>query len=176
MQVSRLGLPLINEAVIGLQDKDKYNRTQPANDVPNFGAYFLNPVIVRDAEAVGIYTALGVPQSTRRRAQVEPPRHHRHDQPQGLGPQHPAHRDRRRAPRRPGARLGFPNGRSLEGGPAPNKEQADVTDVLSRVLLSKGTIAVKDNVDYNDRPFLTEFPYLALPWEGYAQGHGKPTP
>ena len=25
----------------------------------NFGAYFLNPVIVRDAEAVGIYAALG---------------------------------------------------------------------------------------------------------------------
>ena len=55
MQVSRLGLPLINEAVIGLQDKDKYNRTTPRDDVANFGAYFLNPVIVRDAEAVGIY-------------------------------------------------------------------------------------------------------------------------
>ena len=64
VQVSRLGLPLINEAVIGLQDKDKYNRTKPAKDVANFGAYFLNPVIVRDAEAVGIYKALGVPQST----------------------------------------------------------------------------------------------------------------
>ena len=59
VQVSRLGLPLINEAVIGLQDKDKYNRTKPATDVKNFGAYFLNPVIVRDAEAVGIYKALG---------------------------------------------------------------------------------------------------------------------
>ena len=60
VQVSRLGLPLINEAVIGLQDKDKYNRTTPVTDVANFAGYFLNPIIVRDAEAVGIYNALGV--------------------------------------------------------------------------------------------------------------------
>src|SRR6185369_12836153 len=60
VQVSRLGLPLVNEALIGLQDKDKFNRTYPAKDVENFGAYFLNPVVVRDAEAVGIYKALGV--------------------------------------------------------------------------------------------------------------------
>src|SRR5205085_4649989 len=41
-------------------DKDNYNRTHPRDDVPNYGAYFLNPVVVRDAEAVGIYAALGV--------------------------------------------------------------------------------------------------------------------
>ena len=45
---ARLAEPLINEAVIGLQDKDKFNRTKPAKDVANFGAYFLNPVVVRD--------------------------------------------------------------------------------------------------------------------------------
>lgn len=56
-QVSRQGLPLINEAVIGLQDKDKWNRRQPKDDVPVFGAYFLNPVIVRDAQGVGLYTS-----------------------------------------------------------------------------------------------------------------------
>src|SRR6202012_5619566 len=64
VQVSRLGLPLVNEALIGLQDKDKYNRSSRQNDVKNFGAYFLNPVVVRDADAVGIYKALGVPEST----------------------------------------------------------------------------------------------------------------
>ena len=32
-QVSRLGLPLINEAVIGLQDKDKCNRKRPKDDL-----------------------------------------------------------------------------------------------------------------------------------------------
>ena len=43
MQVSRLGLPLINEVVIPLQDKDKYNRSNPRDDVANFGAYILDP-------------------------------------------------------------------------------------------------------------------------------------
>jgi hypothetical protein len=58
-QVSRLGLPLINEAVIGLQDKDRWNRRTPKDDVPLFGPYFLNPVIVRDAQGVGLYGAGG---------------------------------------------------------------------------------------------------------------------
>lgn len=58
-QVSRLGLPLINEAVIGLQDKDRFNAKRPKDDVSLFGAYFLNPVIVRDAQGVGLYSPSG---------------------------------------------------------------------------------------------------------------------
>ena len=56
-QVSRLGLPLVNEAIIGLQDKDYWNRLEPSDDLGTFGAYFLNPIVVRDAEAVGFYKA-----------------------------------------------------------------------------------------------------------------------
>src|SRR5207302_1110086 len=58
-QVSRLGFPLINEAVIGLQDKDRWNRSQPQDDAANFASYYLNPIIVRDAEVVGQYSACG---------------------------------------------------------------------------------------------------------------------
>jgi hypothetical protein len=58
-QVSRLGLPLINEAVIGLQDKDRWNAKRPKDDVALFAAYFLNPVIVRDAQGVGLYAPTG---------------------------------------------------------------------------------------------------------------------
>lgn len=57
VQVSRLGLPLINEAVIGLQDKDYWNHTTPAEDIALFAPYFLNPIVVRDAEAIGFYGA-----------------------------------------------------------------------------------------------------------------------
>src|SRR6185369_9855022 len=60
VQVSRLGLPLVNEVLIGYQDKDKYNRSLPRDDVSNFGAYFLNPILVRDAEAIGLYRQLGL--------------------------------------------------------------------------------------------------------------------
>src|SRR5262249_5379294 len=36
VQVSRLGLPLVNEALIGLQDKDNFNRSHPSQDVSLF--------------------------------------------------------------------------------------------------------------------------------------------
>ncbi len=42
VQVSRLGMPLTNEAIIPLQMKDKWNATMPANDL-QFAAYFSNP-------------------------------------------------------------------------------------------------------------------------------------
>jgi hypothetical protein len=176
VQVSRLGLPLVNEALIGLQDKDKYNHTTPANDVPNFGAYFLNPVVVRDAEAVGIYKALGVDPT--------PFKSNRLDIIDAINltniPSAGAHSIPLSAT---GDVLrvdmaidsGFPNGRPIPG-PAPNKEQADVTDVLLSLILAKGMVAISDGVDYNDKNYLTTIPYLALPWQGYDQGHGKPTP
>ena len=45
VQVSRLGWPLVNEVIIPLQDKDKYNRSRPKDDVANFGAYILDPEV-----------------------------------------------------------------------------------------------------------------------------------
>jgi len=174
VQVSRLGLPLVNEAVIGLQDKDKYNRTRPVHDVTNYGAYFLNPVVVRDAEAVGIYAALGVDPT--------PFKSNRTDILDIIGltniPTAGAHSftqigDVLRVDM--AIDSGFPNGRPIPG-PAPNKEQADVTDVLLSVLLSKGMLTISDGVDYNDANYLTSLPWLPLPWRGSDQGHGKPTP
>ena len=44
-QVSRLGSPLVNEVVIGITDKDKFNASQPKDDVANFGNYVLYPTL-----------------------------------------------------------------------------------------------------------------------------------
>ena len=44
-QVSRLGNPLVNEVVIGLDDKDKFNSSKPKNDVANFADYVTNPTL-----------------------------------------------------------------------------------------------------------------------------------
>jgi hypothetical protein len=41
-QVSRLGAPLVNEVVIGLPDKDRFNASQPKND-GQFADYVTNP-------------------------------------------------------------------------------------------------------------------------------------
>jgi hypothetical protein len=43
-QVSRLGMPLVNELVIGLPDKDKFNASHPADDV-QFLHYVTNPYL-----------------------------------------------------------------------------------------------------------------------------------
>ena len=44
-QVSRLGMPLVNEVVIGLKDKDKFNGSKPVNDAANFADYVTNPTL-----------------------------------------------------------------------------------------------------------------------------------
>jgi hypothetical protein len=43
-QVSRLGMPLVNELVIGLPDKDKFNASRPVND-GQFLHYVTNPYL-----------------------------------------------------------------------------------------------------------------------------------
>ncbi|MBS0449297.1 MAG: DUF4331 domain-containing protein [Proteobacteria bacterium] len=43
-QVSRLGMPLVNEVVIGLNDKDKFNASKPQDD-GQFATYVTNPTL-----------------------------------------------------------------------------------------------------------------------------------
>ncbi len=44
VQVSRLGMPLVNEVVIGLKDKDKFNSSRPTGDA-QFADYVTNPTL-----------------------------------------------------------------------------------------------------------------------------------
>ena len=183
-QVSRLGLPLINEAVIGLQDKDLWNRLRPADDVAYFGGYFLNPVVVRDAEFAGFYAAGGALAACG--AKLDTLKSNRLDIIDVINlkniPTAGAHNiplsatgDVLRVDL--GIPSGFPNGRGLT--PSANTEQADVTDVELGLLLTGldptclpgfgGT--VPDGVGANDKTFLAGFPYLASPWEGFSDGH-----
>ena len=55
VQVSRLGMPLVNEVVIGLPDKDKFNASRPQND-GQFATYVTNPTLPALLEI-----ALGLP-------------------------------------------------------------------------------------------------------------------
>jgi hypothetical protein len=43
-QVSRLGMPLVNELVIGLKDKDRFNHSKPEDD-KQFATYVTNPTL-----------------------------------------------------------------------------------------------------------------------------------
>lgn len=44
VQVSRLGMPLVNEVVIGLKDKDRFNASKPSGDA-QFLTYVSNPTL-----------------------------------------------------------------------------------------------------------------------------------
>jgi hypothetical protein len=43
-QVSRLGMPLVNEVVIGIKDKDRFNSSEPKDD-GQFATYVTNPTL-----------------------------------------------------------------------------------------------------------------------------------
>ena len=168
IQVGRQGLPLVNAGLIGTQDQNKYLRTKPINDFDNFGAYFLFPVIARDLELLGTYAALGVDQATidllkgPRTDILEtinldnipfPGAHHVPLQRKFTG-------DVLRLDVAIDSR--FPNGRRIDGGPTPDMEHVDVSDVLLTVIASGGAIPISDGVQYNDKDYLTVFSVFTI--------------
>jgi hypothetical protein len=181
VQVGREGLPLIDAAMIGVQDQSKYLRTTPVTDVENFATYFLNPILVRDAEALGIYGALGLPQAT-----IDSLKSGRVDILKTINLDNLPTPSAHHVPIAPGTTgdvlrvdiatdSQFPNGRMIPGR-FPNAEQVDVSDALLTLIVSGGAIEIGDGVNHNDKDYLTEFPWLALPWQGLNEGHGAPAP
>jgi Domain of unknown function (DUF4331) len=193
VQVSRLAEPLINEVVIPLRKKDRWNASDPSNDA-DFAAHYTSPEVTRLANF--LYPALDNAPETGRGdiaaiLLTGVP---------GLNFTGPTQADLIRlntgiAPSAPvgaGNRLGvlggdfagFPNGRRLED---------DVTDIELRALTcgygpgvgplieSFGFCAgnanrspnnlLGDGVDKNDRPFRTTFPYVPVPHQGYQHVH-----
>jgi hypothetical protein len=169
VQVSRLGHPLVNEVVIGLADKDKFNATKPTGDTA-----FLNYVV--DPELPKLFQALyGIPAPPAPRndlvtvfltgipglnkpanANQVPCEMLRLNM--GIAPAAKPNRFGVIA----GDLAGFPNGRRLTD---------DVVDIEERVaagILVDGFNAAPanqlgDGVDANDKPFLPYFPYVGLP-------------
>jgi hypothetical protein len=199
--VSRLGLPLINEAVIGLEDKDYWNRTTPADDAPIFAGYFDNIIAARDAEAVGYYAGPlsvcniqnGGPPLTNRLSDLVPVIN--------LGVLNPAYSSITSVGDVLRVDLGtkmadFPNGRRLDTSGTGNFETIDVVDteikmlfctltnasVNANALLGQNALTphtpyggIPDGVNANEANFKATFPYLAPPWEGFsASPHAAP--
>ncbi|MGC4092828.1 MAG: DUF4331 family protein [Polyangiaceae bacterium] len=180
-QVSRLGLPLINEAVIGIQDKDKYNRTTPATDVANFGAYFLNPILVRDVEAIGGYAQLGVDTvpDTLKYGRVDILQViNLNDIPSAAAHSVPIENGKTGDVLRVDVAVpsSFPNGRPLSGPAVASGKEEDVTDTELSLILTQLTVPVTDYVSGpgDGRKLLPTFPYLATPFAGDAEGKGSP--
>ena len=193
IQVSRLANPLINEVVIPLGKKDRWNGSDPKDD-RRFETFYLEPEVSRLEKL--LYPVLDDPPTTGRGDLVAilltgvptlnftgsaksdlirlntaiPP-----SGPAGTG---------NRLGLLAGDFAGFPNGRRLED---------DVTDIELRafacgygpivgpIIQSFGFCAgnanrtpnnlLGDGVDKNEKPFLTTFPYVASPHQGYEHSH-----
>jgi hypothetical protein len=172
VQVGRNALPLFNAGLVGTQRQTLYLHTTPLNDVTNFGADILFPVLVRDAEALGIYAALGVPPSTV--ATLKGPRI---DIINAINLGRPI-------PIADGSTgdvitldaaidSSFPNGRRMGGGTAPNRNQVNVNSVLLSLIVAGNPAAgLARGVEVNDKDYLDRFPFLAPAHQGLLQGHG----
>jgi hypothetical protein len=170
-QVARLGMPLVNEVVIPIGQKDRFNASKPVNDI-QFAGSVLNPELANLIPV--LYPGVMVPTSV--------------DAGLGLGGREdiatifvtgipgvnrsglfngtPAEMIRLNTSI---AVSSFPNGRALAD---------DVTDVELRALAGgigfPGTEAFNvfpnnvlgDDVSMNDKPFSPSFPYVATPWSG----------
>ena len=161
IQVSRLGLPLINEAIIGLQDKDYFNHLTPADDLGTFANYILNPIVVRDAEAIGFY-AVGGPLAactTMAGKDLETGRMDIVGVINAGNASITSIGDVLRVDL--GAASGFPNGRNLT-------DEVTSTE-LGLLLCGASKIAALAGAGgpvANEVAFNANFPYLAAPWEG----------
>ncbi len=172
VQVGRNALPLFNAGLVGTQRHTQYLRSTPSTDVSNFGADILFPVLVRDLDALGIYKALGVPDTA-----VESLKGPRLDIIKAINLGRPI-------PIEDGSTgdvitldaaidSQFPNGRKLGGGTAPNRNQVNVNSVLISLIAAGDPAAgLSKGVEVNDKNYLDRFPFLAPAHQGLLQGHG----
>jgi hypothetical protein len=168
IQVQRLANPLVNEAIIGTKDKDRWNKLEPAEE-RRFADYYNNPRLATALEIVfgldaqpafdlrdvlltytpGNYAKLS--ELLRLNISVDPV---------ALGSQNPL-------TALAGDGAGWPNGR---------RPIDDVTDVAVKVIGGANYIALPsiDSVDANDKPLTEEFPFLPTPWDGRDRFHQNP--
>lgn len=174
-QVSRLSMPLVNEVVIGLKDKDKFNASEPKDDL-QFADYVTHPTLPTILEL--LYGAAGV------KAPTQFPRNDLLavfvtgvdglNQNGAIGEMQrlntgiaPTPRDQQKnLAVLAGDNAGFPNGR---------RPGDDVVDMALRVVMGallpadvapSGKLPFTDGASVSAGMFLDRFPYLTAPIPG----------
>lgn len=173
-QVSRLSAPLVNEVVIGLPDKDRFNASEPVDD-GQFARYVTNPTLPKlieilfnapapnqyprtDLVAAFLTGLSGLNQP----ANVRPAEMMRLNL--GIAPKPPAQQARLGA--LAGDTAGFPNGR---------RPGDDVVDIELRVAMGAllpssvapaGALPITDGATVDATQFPARFPYLNAPLAG----------
>jgi hypothetical protein len=175
VQVSRLGNPLINEVIIPLGKKDKFNRTTPDQDAALYGKFATDP------ELAAVLNAL---------FNVNAPEHGRDDivqavlqgipglnQHQGKFAGTPVDTLKLNlgiAPSANPSRFGVIGG-DLAGYPNGRRPIDDVVDIDLQVIagfLKGNKVPLGDGVDKDDVGFQSQFPYLSDPASGFDSNPG----
>lgn len=177
VQLSRLSIPLINELVIGLGDKDRFSGSQPRND-GQFATYVTNPTLPELIEILFAAAGAQAPNVFPRTDLVAaaltgiPGL----NQPPNVVASEMLRLNTSTAAAAVGAQnslgviagdsAGFPNGR---------RPGDDVVDILLRVMMGvllppaqapSGQLPLNDGVEVNATQFATTFPYLLTPIAG----------
>ena len=155
--------------VIPLGQKDKFNATQPSDDLKNFGKYVLSPELAKVINV--LFPGLNVPENNRTDivqalltgipglTQIAPGAPPTDTLKINLGVAPNPHPSRFGV--LGGDTQGFPNGRRLTD---------DVVDISERVVggfLKGNKLPLGDGVDQNDKAFRPSFPYVASPAAGF---------
>jgi hypothetical protein len=171
VQLSRLDMPLVNELVIPLKDKDRWNGSKPRFD-GQFGKYVLDPEPTRLIDAI-LLPNNDVP---------DPPRNDLAaifltgiqdlNKPKGVVPSSQLRLNTAISPSDTPSRLGILGG-DRAGFPNGRRPADDVVDIELRALAGATPLTpdfnkapnnkLGDGVDKNDVPFRNSFPYLADP-------------
>jgi hypothetical protein len=177
VQVSRLGQPLVNEIVVPVGQKDRFNASTPAKD-GQFLKYVTNPELPKLIEALYMIPAPKTPRNDLVQVFLTGvPGLNAHSLNKDADPKaiRPAEELRLNMSIPPTAKpdrlgvlakdnAGFPNGRRLTDDVLDIEVQA-----AEGVLLPNAPAAVKglgDMVNNNDVPFGATFPYVGLPTSG----------
>jgi hypothetical protein len=185
-QVSRLGMPLVNEVVIGLKDKDRFNHSKPAQD-GQFADYVTNPTLPALVEVLFGSAGAKAPTNFPRNDLVTafltgvPGL----NQPANVRASEMLRLNTSIAPVAKGAqkRLGVIDGDNA-GFPNGRRPGDDVVDIALRVVMGKlctlnigcapgdapaGAIRFTDGAYLDDSYFSAAFPYLKTPIAGSPQ-------
>ena len=188
VQVSRLGNPLVNEAVVPLKYKDAFNGIEPWQDhlVAPVVDKVKDPIVPRLIQAIygiqapptprndiveifltGICKACGPIQ-----ADLNSQLLNKDVNPKYFVPAEELRLNTAVPPAAQPNRLGVLGG-DLQGFPNGRRLGDDVIDIAVQALEGAAqsgklvpALAAGDGVDTNDVPFLTSFPYVALPHTG----------
>jgi hypothetical protein len=195
VQVSRLGIPLVNEVLIPLAEKDFWNRAPATDDVANFGSYLLVPSLPTYAQVL-----YGEPMHVRAAAGYVAPMRSagaatndmlalitgapgliRGVPTAGLAPADLLRLNVRTTPTALPTSPGRPTlatgrsalgaaGADTDGFPNGRRLFDDVVDIELRYVLNSlpsiNAIPFGDGVDGNDVGFTNTFPYVPIPRPG----------